>query len=81
MKKLIFSLLSGAIILGGTATYAFAHSNESGNDIINFGQMKPYIEEMHPDLSTQEQKALFDSCHGAGAEINGNNTQDMMNNL
>ncbi|GGM29446.1 hypothetical protein GCM10011351_14450 [Paraliobacillus quinghaiensis] len=40
MKKLIFSLVSGAVILGGTAVYSFAHSNESGNNILNFGQMR-----------------------------------------
>ena len=67
-KKLAIGILTGAIILGGAGTFAYAQANEdaNGNGLLNFGQMKPYIEEMHPDLTTEEQKEMFDSCHGEG---------------
>ncbi|MFS1515466.1 hypothetical protein V1503_02950 [Bacillus sp. SCS-151] len=75
MKKIIFSSLGTTIILGGTVSYAFAHSSDEGNDNINFGQMKPYIQEMHPDWSTQEQKEMFDSCHGETGTLEKNNNR------
>jgi hypothetical protein len=89
-KKLAIGILTGAIILGGAGTFAFAQTNGDVEKEPNFGQMKPYIEEMHPDLTKQEQKEMFDSCHGDGGMMedgsmkgmmeNGN-TENMMNNL
>lgn len=76
MKKMIIGILSAAVILGaGTYTFAQTNSNEVGP--ITFGQMKPYMEKMHPDLSTKELKDLYKSCH----ENNENNSNGMMNNL
>ena len=45
--------------------------------------MKPYIEQMHPDLTNQEQKEMFDACHGKGGmmENYNGNTNSMMNQL
>ncbi len=90
-KKLAIGILAGAIILGGAGTFAFAAANEdaNGNGLLNFGQMKPYMEEMHPDLSTDELKEMFDSCHGEGGMMGNSNmggmmngnTEGMMNNL
>ncbi|MGM7682979.1 hypothetical protein ACSVDA_12585 [Cytobacillus sp. Hm23] len=80
MKKILFSLLGSTIILGGTVSYVFAQSNDEGNDNFNFGQMKPYIQEMHPELSTQEQKDMFDSCHGEDGAMENYN-EDMMNSF
>lgn len=82
-KKLLVGILTGAFILGA-GTLTFAQSNGEGEGLLNFGQMKPYIEEMHPDLSTQEQKEMFDNCHGEGGmmeDYNGENPRDMMNNI
>ena len=82
-KKLLVGILSGAFILG-TGTLTFAASNGEGEGLLNFGQMKPYIEEMHPDLTTQEQKEMFDACHGEGGMMennNGENVSNMMNQL
>ena len=60
-------------IFFGAGTYTFAQANGS----FNFGQMKPYMEKMHPDLSTKELNEMYNSCH----EDNGNNANGMMNNL
>jgi len=90
-KKLAIGILTGAIILGGAGTFAFAAANEdaNGNGLLNFGQMKPNMEKMHPDLSTDELKDMYDSCHDEGG-IMGNSstngmmdgsTENMMNNL
>ena len=77
MKKLAIGILSGAIILGAAGTYAFAQENGDGEGPLNFGQMKPYIEKMHPDLSTKEQKEMFDACHGEGGMMENNSTENM----
>lgn len=72
MKKIVIGILSVAFIFGA-GTYTFAQANGS----LNFGQMKPYMEKMHPDLSTKELNEMYNSCH----EDNGNNANGMMNNL
>ncbi|CQR47322.1 hypothetical protein BN1058_01631 [Paraliobacillus sp. PM-2] len=67
MKKILVSLLGATIIIGGAATYTFAHSNESFNvndhHRFNYEEMKPYIQEMHPNWSSQEQREMFEFCH------------------
>jgi hypothetical protein len=80
-KKLAIGVLTGAILLGGTGTLTFAQAN--GEGLLNFGQMKPYMEKMHPDLSTQELKQMYDSCHAEGGMMEGNTTdmEKMMNNF
>lgn len=78
MRKFVIGVLSAGFILGA-GTYAFAEEN--GNGGLNFGQMKPMIEEMHPDLSTKEQKEMFDSCHGKDGMMQQTGAESMMNNL
>ena len=84
-RKLAIGIITGAIILGGAGTLTFAATNGDGEGPLNFGQAKPHIEKVHPELSTQEQKEMFESCHGKEGTMRGNtentNSQDMMNNL
>jgi hypothetical protein len=80
MKKFVLGTLCAVFVLGaGTAVFAAENGENVG--IMNFGQMKPHMEEMHPDLSTKELKEMFDHCHGTGGEMNGASQQSMMNNL
>ncbi|PLR83650.1 hypothetical protein [Bacillus sp. V33-4] len=78
MKKLAIGILSAAFIFGA-GTYAFAQANNDGEGTINFGQMKPKMEEMHPDLSEKELKDMYDSCHGNGGTMREEKTDNMMN--
>jgi hypothetical protein len=82
-KKLAIGILTGAMLLGGAGTFAFAQSNEDANGVFNFEQMKPHMQEVHPDLSTQELEQMYNSCHGEGGMMQGNteHTQNMMSNL
>ncbi len=78
MKKLVIGILSTALIFGaGTFTYAQAN----GEGLLNFGQMKPYMEKMHPDLSTKELKEMFDDCHGSKGMMKNKDAEEMMNKL
>lgn len=82
-KKLVIGMISGAFILGA-GTLTFAQSNGDGEGLFNFDQMQPKIEEMHPDLTKEEQKEMFDDCHGEGGMMendNGQTANNMMNNL
>ena len=79
-RKLAIGILTGALILGGAGTLAFAETNGNGEGLLNFGQAKPFIEKMHPELSTQEQKEMFESCHGKDGVMQGD-TENMMNNF
>lgn len=80
-KKIVTAILSGAFVLGA-GSLTFAQSNGEGAGLLNFGQMKPHIEKMHPDLTTQEQKEMFDACHGKGGVMKNDhheNSSTMMN--
>ena len=48
---------------------------EEGN--VNFGQMKPYMSEMHPNLDNQELEELYKSMHGTGGASGSNNFRGM----
>lgn len=78
MKKIVIGFLSAAFILGA-GTYTVAHGNSDGP--LNFGQMKPLMEKMHPDLSTKELKEMYDSCHGDKGMMQSKTSESMMNNL
>lgn len=48
------------------------------NANINFGQMIPYMKQMHPNWSTKELQDRFESMHGTGGSFNSKNFQGMM---
>lgn len=75
-KKLVIGLLTGAILLGGAGTLAYAQTD-------GFQEMKPFMEKMHPELSSNELEQMYNACHEDGGMMKGNteNTQNMMNNL
>ncbi|MCL6570526.1 MAG: hypothetical protein K6T88_02425 [Bacillus sp. (in: Bacteria)] len=65
MKKFGIGLLSAALILGAGTT-VFGAGNSENSDKANFGRMLPMMEEMHPDLSTNELREMYKDCHGDG---------------
>lgn len=82
MKKWMIGILSATFILGA-GTLALAQENSDGGKL-NFGQMKPNMEKMHPDLSDKQLKDMYQSCHGANNSMSGKNAgnmSDMMNSF
>lgn len=61
MKKVIIGIVTGAVILGG-ATFVAADSY--GDKFFNFDEMKPHMEKMHPDYSSEQLEQMFNACHG-----------------
>ncbi|MFX3624792.1 MAG: hypothetical protein ACE3JP_12350 [Ectobacillus sp.] len=45
---------------------------------VNFGQMKPYMKQMHPELSDQQLEEHYKSMHGTGGATNSKNFKGMM---
>ncbi|GGK05029.1 hypothetical protein GCM10007063_29280 [Lentibacillus kapialis] len=80
MKKIFIGLLTSFLVLGG-GTFVFAHGN--GENTFNFEDMQPYMEEMHPNFSEEDQRAMFNDCHGDGGYMQNNNNEfrGMMNNF
>ncbi|KKK34337.1 hypothetical protein WQ57_23225 [Mesobacillus campisalis] len=82
-KKIIVGIISGSLFFGaGSLTFAQSDGEGEGEGLLNFGQMKPHIEKMHPDLTTQEQKDMFEACHGKGGMMKNDhheNSGTMMN--
>ncbi|MDQ0232418.1 MULTISPECIES: hypothetical protein [Bacillaceae] len=73
-KKLAIGLLTGAILLGGAG---FAYAQTDG-----FQEMKPFMEKMHPELSTNELEQMYNDCHGDGGMMQDTEkAKNMMNSL
>ncbi|MBT2683831.1 hypothetical protein [Bacillus sp. ISL-37] len=72
MKKLTLSFFGAALIIGAS-TAAFAEEGTEGKGTFNFGQMKPLIEKMHPGLSDEEVKQMYNDCHGTNGAMPSKN--------
>lgn len=71
-KKIILTMAALALVLSvGTAAYAQSEGS------FNFGQMLPYMKQMHPDLSTEQLQDMYNSCHGTGGSGASQNFQPM----
>lgn len=76
MKKTALTLFSAALILGAS-TSAFAAEDREGKGTFNFGQMKPMMEKMHPEMSNEELKNMYNDCHGTTGAMPSNNFEMM----
>lgn len=72
MKPVILTILSASLIFGAS-TSVFAEDSKEGKGTINFGQMKPMMEEMHPNLSADELKQMYNDCHGTNGAMPSRN--------
>lgn len=60
MKKWLGSLLVfGMFFWGSTAALA----TNNGNGVYNFGQMLPYMKQVHPDLTKNQIKEMYNDCN------------------
>ncbi len=84
-NKVLTGLLAAALIAGG-ATTALAFTDGGPTDIqtqreaqgtFNFGQMQGYMEQMHPDWSTEEMKEMYDYMHGTNGAAPSRNFEEM----
>lgn len=94
MKKTIMSGVLTAVLIVGGGTAASAQDAETamqhegmtmeqmhemmGTDHMNFGQMKPFMQKMHPDLNTSELRVLYKEMHGTGGSSHSKNFEHMM---
>lgn len=76
MKPRVLTLISAALILGAS-TSVFAEDTIEGKGTFNFGQMKPMMEKMHPGLSNEELKQMYNDCHGTNGAMPSKNFQMM----
>ena len=71
-KKMLITLTALVLVLGvGTAAYAQGEGN------FNFGQMLPYMKQMHPDLTNEQLQDMYESCHGTGGSGASQNFEHM----
>lgn len=78
MKKLLLSILTASLIIG-IATAAMAQQDKEVNPL-NFEEMKPFMEKMHPNFSDDELNKMFESCHGENGMMRNMNS-DKMNEM
>lgn len=75
MKKFLLSILTASLIIG-IATAAMAQQDKEV-DSLNFEEMKPFMEKMHPNFSDDELKNMFESCHGENGMMSNMNIDKM----
>lgn len=84
MKKKLIGLLIVVLIIGA-GTMAFAQGNGEGEGegagLFNFGQMLPFMQQMHPNLSVEQLKEMFEACHGTNGAAPSRNFQGMQPNM
>lgn len=76
MKKVWLGLMTAMLAVGVGAS-AFAAEENRGEGTFNFGQMLPFMQEMHPNLSNQELQEMYNSCHGTNGAAPSANFQNM----
>ncbi|MGG1614513.1 FAD/FMN-containing dehydrogenase [Paenibacillus phoenicis] len=83
MKKLWIGIATMALVMGIGTAGAYAATAENGtedsgkvNNQSTFEQMLPHAKQMHPDLSEEQIREMYNSCHGG----NGSGAKGMMNN-
>lgn len=79
MKKFAVGMLSAALIIGA-GTAVFAAENGSSSKGLNFEQMLPFMQKMHPNLSNGELNQMYKSCNGNGGMMNTTNGKTMDSN-
>lgn len=63
MKKIIFTLTSLALIMGiGTGVYA--STSQVTPDQKEFEQMRPLMQQMHPQMTDEQITSMYETCHG-----------------
>ncbi|QDX92265.1 hypothetical protein EEL32_21565 [Brevibacillus laterosporus] len=63
MKKMIFTLTSLALVLGiGTGVYA--STSQVTPDQKEFEQMRPFMQQMHPQMTDAQISSMYETCHG-----------------
>ncbi|MDN4067596.1 FAD/FMN-containing dehydrogenase [Paenibacillus vini] len=84
MKKLWIGIATMALVMGIGTAGVYAATVENGTEdsgIVNnqdtYEQMLPYAKQMHPDLSEDQIRGMYNSCHGG----NGSGVKGMMNNI
>nr|WP_167521194.1 FAD/FMN-containing dehydrogenase [Paenibacillus timonensis] len=84
MKKLWIGIATMALVMGIGTAAAYAATTDNGtddsgnaNNPSTFEQMLPYAKQMHPNLSEEQIRGMYNSCHGSNG---GNTSTGMMNN-
>ncbi|WP_053367546.1 hypothetical protein [Bacillus sp. FJAT-27245] len=64
MRKTAVMIMGLVVLLSANAADVFAKGTDLAREVLNFGKMKPHMQQMHPDLSEKELKEMYESCHG-----------------
>lgn len=66
MKKIILVGSLALTLVFGTSSLVLANGagNGQGRDVMNLGRMLSHMEKMHPEMSKQQLKEMYEICHG-----------------
>jgi hypothetical protein len=64
MKKTILIGSLALTLVFGVSSLAQAHDDGQKSDVMNLGRMLSHMEKMHPEMSKQQLKEMYETCHG-----------------
>ncbi|WP_232696067.1 hypothetical protein [Brevibacillus daliensis] len=73
MKKKLIMVLSG-VLVAGIATSVYANGIYSEH----YQQMKPYMQQMHPEMSDGQIEQMYRNCHGQNVDQSPQTEQRQM---
>jgi len=82
MKKLLLSGVITLLLVGGVgAVWAAEDVSPKVPNIKTFEEMLPFMKKMHPGVSDETFKEMYNSCHGSGGMMGNGTMQNMMKKL
>ena len=82
MKKLVLSGIVTLFLVGGVgAVWAAEDVTPMNPNQKTFEEMLPFMKKMHPGVSDETFKEMYNSCHGEGGMMGNGTPQSMMKNL
>lgn len=82
MKKLLMGGAVTALLLIGSigAVWAAEYVTPKVPDEKTFNEMLPFMKEMHPGVSDETIKEMYNSCHSNGGMMGNGGSAGMMGN-
>jgi hypothetical protein len=71
MKKKLIAVITATSLVLGIGSVALANSDNEVFENLNFKEMLPFMQEMHPDLEEGQLEEMFNRCHGEGGMMRG----------
>ncbi|WNF36495.1 hypothetical protein RJD24_19045 [Bacillaceae bacterium IKA-2] len=71
MKKKLIAVITATALVLGIGSVAMANSDRDVFENVNFKEMLPFMQEMHPDIDQEQLEEMYELHHGEDGIMNG----------